>query len=60
MRRIVLTLASLLAGTACSAPTAPARGDAARAERARAALEGATRETAAATAGVLPPKITVN
>ena len=60
MRRIVLTLASLLAGTACSTPTAPAHDDAARAARARATLEGATRETSAASAGVIPLKITVN
>jgi hypothetical protein len=42
MKRLILLLASLLAGTACSAPTAPSRDDAARASRSRASLESAS------------------
>jgi hypothetical protein len=43
MKRIVALLSSLLAVAGCSVPTAPTRAaDAARAETARAALDGAT------------------
>jgi hypothetical protein len=42
MKRLILLFASLLAGVACSAPTAPSRDDAAKAARSRASLEQAS------------------